>query len=201
MSLTSIFDRLEAQENASAGTRVLAPVLAARRVCVRVAGVQCQLQIEGEARGWSVLEVVSMQRAKWLRAATRGEVGKYLALLPAVRFIALEGRGEVWFALPAHRGDARFALRGLAPVRGADGANLQAFDSFVARFDGTHFWFEAPDARRSPALAEYLRASLATQTAPGELHKKGLSAEERAAYAWALWGPPETETAPVVEED
>lgn len=202
MSLTSLFDRLQAQETAFAGTRVLAPMLDGRRVTVKIAGVVCQLQTDSETRGWNVLEAVSTQRAKWLRAASRAEIEKYLALLPAVRFVALEGAGEIWFALPAHQGDARFALSGLAPIRGAQQSNLQQFDALVARFDGTHFWFEAPDARRSPAIAEYLRQSLAMQVAPGELHKKGLSAEERAAYAWALWGPPrpEVESAPQAEE-
>ena len=101
MSLQNIFDRLEAQENASSGTRVLAPILAARRVAVKVAGVNCRLEVDRDARGWSVLEVVSTQRAKWLRAATRGEVEKYLALLPAVRFIALEGAGELYASMKA----------------------------------------------------------------------------------------------------
>ena len=190
MSLANIFDRLEAQETALIGTRVLAPILGGRRVTVKVGGVACQLAVDSNARGWSVLEVESTQRAKWLRAATLSEREKYLALLPAVRFIALERNREIWHSFPACAGDARLRLNGVAPVSGGENANVQMFDAIIARFDGTHFWFEKADARRSPAIAEYLRQSLAEQLAPDALHKKGLSSEERAAYALALYGPP-----------
>ena len=194
MSLAQIFDRLEAQEQAIVGTRVLAPIIGGRAVTVKIGGVACQLQVAGQnARGWSVLEVESTQRARWLRAASLSEREKYLALLPAVRFIALARTGKVWLSFPAHAGDGRFALNGIAPVRGLEGANVQAFDAIIARFDGTHFWFERIDARRSPAIAEYLRTSLAVQILPDALHKKGLSLEERTAYGTALYGPPQTE--------
>ena len=194
MSLANIFDRLEAQETALTGTRVLAPILGGRRVTVKVGGVACQLAVDSGERGWSVLEIESTQRAKWLRAATLAEREKYLALLPAVRFVALERNGAIWLAFPAHAGDARLRLQGVAPIRSDESTNTQMFDAIIARFDGTHFWFEKLDARRSPALAEYLRTSLAEQIAPDALHKKGLSREERNAYALALYGPPEPET-------
>lgn len=195
MSLAQIFDRLQAQETALVGTRVLAPILGGRRVTVKVGGVACQLAVDNDARGWSILEVQSTQRAKWLRAATLSEREKYLALLPAVRFIALERKGAIWLAFPAHAGDARFRLQGVAPIREVESANVQMFDTIIVRFDGTHFWFDKLDARRPPAIAQYLRTSLAEQIAPDALHKKGLSAEERAAYALALYGPPEPEMA------
>ena len=196
MSLANIFDRLQAQENALVGTRVLAPILGGRCVTVKVGGVACQLKVAGEnAKGWSVLEVESTQHARWLRAASLIEREKYLKLLPAVRFIALARQQNVWMGFPAHAGDGRFRLKGVAPIRGVESANVQAFDTVIARFDGTHFWFERIDARRNPTIAEYLRASLADQIAPDDLHKKGLSREERTAYAYALYGPPEPETA------
>ena len=197
MSLASIFDRLETQENALLGTRVLAPILDGRRVTVKVGGVACQLAISNGAKGWGVLEVESTQRARWLRAATLSEREKYLALLPAVRFIALARAGEVWMAHPAHAGDRRFRLNGAAPIRDAATSNLQAFDTVLARFDGTHFWFERIDARRPPAIAQYLRESLAASVSPDDLRKKGLSLEERAAYAYALYGSPEKQDATV----
>ncbi len=196
MSLAHIFDRLQAQETALVGTRVLAPIVGGRRVTVKVGGVACQLAVDSNERGWSVLQVQATTRATWLRAATLIEREKYLALLPAVRFIALERNGEIWQSFPAYAGDARFQLNGVAPIRGVQSANVQMFDSIVARFDGTHFWFDKADARRSPAIAEYLRQSLAQQIAPDALHKKGLNPEERAAYAYALYGPPPEIVAP-----
>lgn len=189
--INDIFNRLEALENAFAGVRVLAPVLAGRSVSVRIAGLACRLEIEDSAaaRGFGVLEAQSNGRAKWLRPATRQEREKYLSLLPRVRFIALErGRGG-WVAFPAQTGSGRISLSGPAWVREVE-EGVQVFDALVARFDGTHFWFEALDAKRSPAIAAFLRESLAGQIAPELLRKPGLSAQERAAYALALYGPP-----------
>jgi len=188
-----IFNRLEQQEQALRGARILAPVLAGRTVSVRVAGVACSLKIESEdtaaPRGFGVLEAQSNVAAKWLRPATRAEREKYLALLPRVRFIALErGRGG-WAAFPAGQGSGNFSLSGAAWVREVE-EGVQAFDTVLARFDGSHFWFEAPDAKRSPALAAFLRESLAGEVAPETLRKKDLSGGERAAYALAFYGPP-----------
>jgi len=190
MQINDIFNRLEAQENSLCGSRVLAPVIAGRTVSVKVGGITCRLKIDGKTQrhGWSVLEVVSSERAIWLRAATKVEREKYLSLLPRVRFIALEQSKSIWAAYPAHAGDARFQLNGAAPIREVE-AGIQPFDTIVTRFDGTHFWFEAPDSRRSPALAAYLRESLVNGIAPVDLQKKGLSNDERAAYALALYGP------------
>ncbi len=204
--INDILGRLEAQENAFCGALILAPVIAGRAINAKIAGVACRLQLETarEARGFSVVEAISPIRAKWLRAATRLEREKYLALLPRVRFIALEQSKQVWAAFPAHAGDARFQLNGAAIVREVE-SGVQAFDTLLTRFDGTHFWFEALDARRSPAIAAYLRESLASGVAPENLHKKGLSGEERAAYALALYGPPPEEepefAAPVVASE
>lgn len=192
MSIAAILNRLEAQENRFRGTRVLAPLLSNRAVNAKIAGVACRLQIESEneiARGWGVLEVLSSDRAKWLRAATRLERERYLSLLPRVRFIALEREKSVWAAFPASAGDARFRLNGAVLLREVED-NVQPFDTLLTRFDGAHFWFEANDSRRSPAIAAYLRESLMDEIAPENLHKKGLSSEERAAYALALYGPP-----------
>lgn len=200
--INDIFNRLEAQENAFRGARILAPVIAGRLVGVRIVGLSCRLKIEFEgqsnARGFGVLEAQSSERARWLRPATRQEREKYLSLLPRARFIAIErGRGG-WVAFPSQTGSGRLSLEGPAWVREVE-EGVQPFDTLLARFDGAHFWFEGIDARRSPALAAHLRESLAGDVAPEQLHKRGLSGQERAAYALALYGPP-PEPEPVREE-
>ncbi|BCM94076.1 hypothetical protein IAD21_05975 [Abditibacteriota bacterium] len=199
--INDIFNRLEAQENAFRGTRILAPVLAGRSVSVRIGGLVCRLKIDFQGktapRSFGVLEAVSSDRAQWLRPATRVEREKYLSLLPRLHFLALERGKGGWVAFPVHEESGRFSLSGPAWVREVE-VGVQPFDSFLARFDGTHFWFEAPDTRRSPAIAAFLRESLAGDVTPENLHKKGLSVQERAAYALALYGPssePELEVA------
>jgi hypothetical protein len=66
--------------------------------------------------------------------------------------------------------------------------DLAPFETVIARFDGTSFWYERRDPARNPAIAEYLRGQLAQRGAnglppeAGELHKRGLSREECEAY-------------------
>lgn len=191
MAIHDILNRLEAQQKASSAQLILAPILSGGAIACKIAGVACRLKIEGNsnARGWGVVELISEGKAKWLRAATKAEREKYLALLPRVRFIALEAAKGNWAAFPAHAGDARFQMQGVAMVREVE-AGIQPFDTFLTRFDGANFWFDAPDLRRPPAIAAYLRESLVQGITPEELRKKGLSSDERAAYALALYGPP-----------
>lgn len=198
MGIKDILRRLEAQEKCFSRTRVLAPVIGGREVSAKIAGITCRLRVEpeGEAtNGWGMLEAISIDRAQWLRPATRAEREKYLSLLPRVRFILLEQARGLWAAFPAQMGDSRFRLDGPVIVREVE-AGAQPFDTVVARFDGTNFWFDAPDTRRPAALAAYLRESLSNGVSPEDLHRKGLSAEERAAYMLALYGlEPEEELA------
>lgn len=59
---------------------------------------------------------------------------------------------------------------------------VQLFDRVCTRYDGTLFWFDEVDMRHDPAAATFLRQALAKRTPPEQLKRKGLTAEERAAY-------------------
>ena len=190
MSLHDILNRLAAQEQHFLGEPVLAPVIAGKggsgsTVGVRIAGIACRLKVLGASSGWAILQPQSVEVAQFVRPATPTEREAYLKLLPQVRLIAVARLKGSWLALPAHEGNARFKLRGAVPVQ-LTSAELQPFDTFVARFDGNQFWFDAPDTRRSPALAAYLREALAARVPPDKLDKPNLSREERAAYNW-VW--------------
>ncbi len=185
MGIDDILNRLEAAEQDFLLSSLLAPVLPGQPVRVRIAGVVCQLQADDpKFEGWAILRPTSREQAKIERPATLAEVSAYLRLFPTMQLIVLARKGRRWTALPAHQGDTRFRLDGLVPVLLAE-EGLEPFDVVVARFDGRLFWYERRDSRHNPALAAYLRQSLNEQLAPEKLHKKGLSAEERAAYAEA----------------
>ena len=94
--------------------------------------------------------------------------------------VCLRG-GEEWLAVPAHRGDGRFRIEGLVPVRLVEEA--EPFAVVLTRFDGAQCWYDGPDPRHDPGTAAYLRESLARMVEPEHLSRKGLTAEERAAYA------------------
>lgn len=195
MSIDDILNRLEAAEQAFAGTRFLAPIVGRgkdrSRVRIRIAGVVCQLTITAglpqDFRGWAVMEALSTSEAAFIREAGLAEVASYLALFPAVRLILCEpGRGR-WLAFPAHLGDRRFQIEGLVTLQLPE-EGLRRFETTIARFDGHLFWYEQRDSSRDPALAGYLRDQLSRRdergqrVAPKLLRKRGLSAEERAAY-------------------
>ena len=61
------------------------------------------------------------------------------------------------------------------------------FDIIRTRYDGTRFWFEEVDGRADPALAAWLRESINARLEAPDLDKKGLTAEQRAAYELNFW--------------
>jgi hypothetical protein len=91
--------------------------------------------------------------------------------------------GEEWLAMPAHRGDTRFRIEGPVPIRLIE--EPEPFAVVAARFDGMQCWYDEADPRGDPATAAFLRDALARMVAPEALGRKGLTAEERAAYAMA----------------
>ncbi len=181
MSIHDLLDKMEAAEEAFLETEFLAPVLPARQVRVRIADVICTLRVVGKAEpGWAILKAQAMDRAQVIAKATLRQIRDYLALFPVIKLVLVSRAGRDWFALPAHRSDSRFQIDSTVRVQLAVGA--EPFQQIIARFDGAHFWFQEIDRRRSPAIAAYLRDALAAETAPDQLHKPTLSAEERAAY-------------------
>jgi hypothetical protein len=188
MSIAEILQRLELAEQAFAGQELIAPLVEHGQVRVRIAGVICRLHVSGRpAEGWLLLKASSSSQAEVLREASLAETERYLALFPVVRLILLR-REKDWLATPASFGDRRIRIDGPVPLRLA-GVELAPFETVIARFDGASFWYERRDPARNPAIAGYLRGQLAQRGAnglppeAGELHKLGLSREEREAYA------------------
>jgi len=189
MSIYDLLDSLESEERKFLETEFLAPVLPGGQVRVRIAGLVCTLRVTGEFEpGWAILKPQSMDRARVVSRPSLQQVRDYLALFPAVRLLLVSrasrapstGPGQAWLAIPAHRGDRRFEIEG--PVRVHLVAGAEPFQRIIARFDGTLFWFQEVDRRRSPAIAAYLREELDAGTRPTDLHKPTLTAEEREAY-------------------
>jgi hypothetical protein len=181
MGIHDLLDKMESAERAFLDSEFLAPVLPGGLVRVRIAGLVCTLRVAGPVEpGWAILKPLSLHRAKIVDRPGLGQVRDYLALFPAVRLVLVARAGPDWLAVPAHWGDARFQFAGPARVHLATG--VEPFQRIIARYDGTRFWFEGVDRRRSPAIAAYLQEALQAETPPAELHKPTLTAEERDAY-------------------
>jgi hypothetical protein len=184
--VTDALKRLAAAEEQFLSSEFLSPVIPGRQVLVRIAGVICALRIrQADFEGWGVFRPVSHSEAMLVRQARLVERQRYLGLFPRVRLILADRREEEWLALPAHRADSRFQIEGMIPVYLVEEA--ERFDVVEARFDGTRFWFAGPDSRWDPAMASYLRKELGLLTPPEKLHRSGLTAEERDAYALNYW--------------
>jgi hypothetical protein len=185
MGIDDLLNKLEAAEKDFLASEVLAPVLPGQAVNVRIAGILCQLRVDNQRfEGWAILRPLSTSQARIVRPARMAEVAAYLKLFPTTSLIAVLREGHRWYTLPAHKGDSRFRIESLVQVLLTE-EGIQPFETLKARFDGRFFWYERRDQRRNPALAAYLRQALNDQLEAGALHKPGLSAEERAAYAWA----------------
>lgn len=178
--------RFAPQEEAFLEQSFLAPALPGGVIHVRLGGVVCRIRIVPEEfRGWGVFSAVSHSEAILEREATLAERLGYLGLFPTVRLIVCRRRGHDWFGSAASLGDARIHIDGIPPILLAE--EVQLFDFVRCRYDGARFWFDQADNRHDPAVAAYLRASLSAQVAPEDLARKGLTAEERAAYELNYW--------------
>lgn len=184
---------LAAKEEAFLAEPFLAPVVRGGVVRVRIAQVVCRLQVEPrDFVGWGVFEPMSHSAARLARPATLAERREYLRLFPLLRLVLCRRTNDGWRASTASFGDRRVRLDGLAPVMLVEEA--EQFDTVCVRYDGGAFWFDEVDPRRDPGAAAYLREALAGNTAPEDLSRKGITAEERAAYEvnyWALHRPAE----------
>jgi hypothetical protein len=193
MSIDNILNNMEDEERRFVGQEFLAPLLGHNRVVVRIAGIVCRMRVKSRQTftGWAVLRALSTSQAEFIRPANLGEIANYLALFPMVRLILLhsdqKGEMSTWIASPAQQGDRRFNIEGPVPLRLAE-EGLERFEAIIARFDGHEFWYERRDSTRDPVLAAYLREQLGNITTSGlppkpeDLHKRGLSREERQAY-------------------
>lgn len=185
-NLKDTLSRLAAAEEQFLASDFLAPVTRGGKVNVRIAGIICTLQIQPtDFEGWGVFRPKSHSEAVLVRSAKLSERQRYLDLFPAIRLIVASKQDETWLALPAQRVDARFQIEGLVPVQLMEDAQL--FEIVETRFDGVHFWYVSADARADAANAAYLRHALDKLILPDKIHRRGLTAEERSAYALNYW--------------
>jgi hypothetical protein len=168
----------------------IAPVMAGRRVRVRVLGLVYEMEVEDKSfAGWALLKMVAAGRAAVVDTPSAQQVGQYLKLLPRVRMVLLESHDGLWWALSAQRSGSGFTIEKPVPVQLV--ARAGSFDTIYARFDGASFWFEELDRRRDPAVARTLRQHLENDLKPVDLRARGMVPAERDAYtiAWLARHP------------
>ncbi|MCP4108900.1 MAG: hypothetical protein GY749_25705 [Desulfobacteraceae bacterium] len=181
MSIHDLLNKMEAAEESFLDAEFLSPVLPGKQVQVRIAGLICKMHVTGKVKpGWAVLKPLSMDAAKIIGKPSLKQIRDYLSLFPAARLLLTARSDQDWLALPAHRNDTRFRTDGVVRVHLVTGAEV--FHKIIVRFDGTHFWFQETDRRRSPAISAYLRDAMGDGIPPDSIRKSTLTAEEREAY-------------------
>lgn len=172
-------------EGAFLEVEFLAPAVGGRGVGVRIAGVRCALKVRPASfHGWGVFRPTSHDSAMLVRNASAGERQRYLSLFPAARLVVCSRqRAGVVTGVMADATAARIGADGQVELLLAD--EVEPFDTAVARFDGTQFWFDRPDARADPAAAAHLRRALSEMTEPAKVDRPSLTAAHRRAYAVA----------------
>ncbi len=185
MDVRELLRRMTQEEQSFLESTFVAPVLKGAGVQVRVAGIVWKFQVAPrDFEGWALLKPEDSHTARVVGAARLRQIREYLRLFPAVSLVLTEKRADGWWALAAEGSDTRFRLDGLVPVLLP--GEVQVFDTVRARWDGSRFFVEGRNPRRSPSIAAYLRESLQEGRKPDDLRKASLTPQERLAYEWQL---------------
>lgn len=172
-------------------TNFLAPLVSEGEVRTRINGLVYQFQVVGEElrEGWFIFQPLDQYRAQIVCEASLSQRSGYLFQFPIWRGILirkLKDPSSIWLAYPANLEDSsrRFGIKDLAPVFFIE--SVQIFDVIIARFDGANLWYEAPDRKKDPVIAAYLRESLREEVPSQQLKFPNLTLEEKGAYAFLI---------------
>jgi hypothetical protein len=178
----NLINALIHEEAALRGQVFLAPMLGRGRARIRVRGLVYELDVVGARSGWWMCRMLDAHRADLADVAQPWQRGAYLALWPTLRLVLVEPlHGADWAAVAFNPSDAfqRFAIRGPLVVRLVEGG--QRFERVIGRVEGATVWYDEPDRRADPLLAEALRDALAAGKVSPQL--AGLGPGEQAGYA------------------
>ncbi len=182
--MTSLFDKLAAEEKKFFGSEFLCPVRKGQKVRVRIAGIIVELTVKPKKfEGWGIFESVDQNSARFVREATMAQKGEYLKLYPKFSLVICR-QGDTIGGIPANQSDTRFKLQGQVPV--ALPEEVRLFDTVDVRYDGQHFWYDQHSRFRSARIATHLRELFTEETKPEDVMISGMTQEEQYAYALAF---------------
>jgi hypothetical protein len=134
--------RLARAESAFMSSELLAPVVCGSGVMLGIDNVRCAFRVlPADYRGWGIFQPISHNCARAVRVASASERRRYLDLCPSIHLIVVARSADAITAIPANSADRRFGISGPVTVNLAFAGDL--FDTILARFDGSQFWFEA----------------------------------------------------------
>ena len=161
----------------------VAPVVGNDAVAAFVKGIAYKFSIHTpEKPGWYRFKPRNQKTAKLEGAASLSETESYLARLPKVRIALVQKVNGTYHGIPEKSNSVGLPVGQAVPVQIVDDF-ADDFDRVICRYDGTNLWYERVDPSNDPSKAAYLRERFKKLTAPKTLKYKGLTFEEKAAYA------------------
>lgn len=178
----TLVSRLAQEQAALQGQEFIAPLLRNGQARLRLSGLIHTLKITNPSPGWWCCQVLNSRQAAMLSEAQAWQRGEYLALWPVLRMLLIEQhRNGDWLAMPFNPSDAfqRFGMRGPQLLHLVESG--QPFERVIARVEGRQLWYDEPDRRADPSIAEALRQALSQEQPQPQV--ANLSPGEQASYA------------------
>lgn len=165
--MTSIFDKLEAEEKLIFTQRFLSPVVYGSKVKIRANGVNVFFSVRPKGfHGWGIFQPVSANEAALIEYPTLEQKQEYLSLFPECVLMVTDQEKSLASLLID---DGRFKITGSVPVLFPE--NLQLFDAIKVRFDGVNMWYDSHFNHFSTLMIDRLRDSINVNIKPENLEK------------------------------
>ncbi|GGA43139.1 hypothetical protein [Okeania sp. KiyG1] len=182
--IRNLLNQLAAQEAQLNNIQFLAPCVGGGRVKTRVAGIVYTFQTQPKKfEGWGIFQPINDKTAKFVEEPSLPQLEEYFQLLKPLRlFLAYQLKGQKWLAYPTNESDAKQRFGFAKPIAVHLVTEGVMFESIIARFDGSSWWFEDIDRRADPFVAEQLREAFKNITPPKEVRFKGITPEMKTVY-------------------
>jgi hypothetical protein len=182
INIFDLIDEMADSEEAFYGSTFVCPIFNTTKLAAQINGVNHFFDIPEVAPGWYKVKAIDTRRAEVVSECDFNEQEQYSKLFPKVRMTLVQKEGLLFQAIPSQNSAVNLERDSLYPVFFADDF-VQDFDQVVCRTDGSNIWFEESDMGSNPEISEYLRTSLEERVSPSNIAIKGLTPDDRKAYA------------------
>ena len=186
--INKLLKQLASQEKALQNTQFLAPCVAGGFLRTSVANIIYTFTPQPPSfTGWGIFQAINPQAAELVTEASLPQITTYLELLPPLRLrLSYQIKQQTWLAYPINESDMQQRFGEAKPIVVYLVDEGGQFEPIIARFQGSHCWFETIDRRAEPQPTETLAAYLHQEIPPQEVKFPGLTPEMLTTYqlAW-----------------
>lgn len=161
----------------------ISPIFNTDQVVTSVNGLIQKLSIPETKPGWYKIKPINLVKAKILGDADFMEIDGYLKKLDKIRMLIVYKDKDIFFGIPLKNNNVGLDFSQPIPILLASEDQAQFFDLVSCRYDGANVWYHEPDMTNDPAKSEYLRDQFEKYFDPKKIQYKGLTLEEKLAYA------------------